>query len=90
MHEFLNMKNQNKTFDVDTAEALSSSVSSIAGFMEVITDGTVPAKMLPLYYKAVLTQTERLSHLTEQIKVVNKENSETAKRLQRSFLKKDK
>ena len=61
-----------KTFITNISHDFRSPLTSIKGFLEAILDGTIPDDMQAKYIERVLTETNRLTKLTEGILTLNR------------------
>ena len=62
-------KNQ-REFIANVSHDFRSPLTSIKGFLEAILDGTIPPEKSPVYLERIITETERLSKLTESMLTV--------------------
>lgn len=64
-----------KSFIANISHDFRSPLTSIKGYLEAIKDGTIPPEMTDKYIDVVLSETDRLTNLTENILALNKASS---------------
>lgn len=65
------MEEYQKTFVANVSHDFRSPLTSIKGYLEAILDGTIPTEMSEKYLKRVLSETERLTKLTQGLLTLN-------------------
>lgn len=65
------MEEYQKTFVANVSHDFRSPLTSIKGYLEAILDGTIPPEMSEKYLKRVLSETERLTKLTQGLLTLN-------------------
>ncbi len=72
MSDELNQRGEyEKSFIANVSHDFRSPLTSIKGFVEAMLDGTIPPEMQERYLKIVLSETERLTKLTNGILALN-------------------
>lgn len=61
-------------FIANVSHDFRSPLTSIKGYLAAMQDGTIPVEMQPKYFDIVLSETERLSKLTESLLTLNSLN----------------
>lgn len=69
--EFSNVNEYQKKFITNISHDFRSPLTSIKGYLEAMLDGTIPLEMQEKYLKIVISETERLTTLTNNILTVN-------------------
>lgn len=64
-----------KKFVANVSHDFRSPLTSIRGYLEAMIDGTIPPEMHEKYLKVVLTETERLTKLTNSLLTLNNLNT---------------
>ncbi len=65
-----------RTFVANVSHDFRSPLTSIKGYLEAILDGTVPPELQEKYLHRVISETERLTKLTEELLTLNSIESE--------------
>ena len=60
-----------RNFIANVSHDFRSPLTSIRGFLEAILDGTIPEERVPKYIGLIISETERLSKLTENMLTLN-------------------
>lgn len=63
-----------RKFVANISHDFRSPLTSIKGYVEAILDGTIPREMQDKYLEVILNETERLTHLTQNILALNSLN----------------
>ncbi len=69
--EINKMEEYQKTFIANVSHDFRSPLTSIKGYLEAILDGTIPPEMHEKYLNRVLSETERLTKLTQGLLTLN-------------------
>lgn len=69
-----NLEKYQKDFISNVSHDFRSPLTSIRGFLEAILDGTIPAELHEKYIRRVISETERLTKLTEEMLTLGKES----------------
>lgn len=69
--ELNKMEEYQRTFIANVSHDFRSPLTSIKGYLEAIIDGTIPPEMYEKYLKRVITETERLTKLTQGMLTLN-------------------
>lgn len=69
--ELNQMEEYQKTFIANVSHDFRSPLTSIKGYLEAILDGTIPPEMYEKYLGRVLSETERLTKLTQGLLTLN-------------------
>ncbi len=69
--ELNKMEEYQKTFIANVSHDFRSPLTSIKGYLEAILDGTIPPEMHEKYLNRVLSETERLTKLTQGLLTLN-------------------
>lgn len=69
--ELNKMEEYQKTFIANISHDFRSPLTSIKGYLEAILDGTIPPEMYEKYLTRVLSETERLTKLTQGLLTLN-------------------
>ncbi len=62
-----NSEKTQREFIANVSHDFRSPLTSIKGFLEAILDGTIPPEKHPVYLRRIISETERLSKLTESM-----------------------
>lgn len=65
------MEDYQKKFVANVSHDFRSPLTSIKGYVEAMTDGTIPPEMHEKYLKIILFETERLTDLTQDLLTLN-------------------
>lgn len=65
------MEDYQKTFVANVSHDFRSPLTSIKGYVEAMTDGTIPPEMHEKYLKIILFETDRLTDLTKDLLALN-------------------
>lgn len=65
------MEDYQKKFVANVSHDFRSPLTSIKGYVEAMTDGTIPTEMHGKYLKIILFETERLTDLTQELLTLN-------------------
>lgn len=65
------MEDYQKKFVANVSHDFRSPLTSIKGYVEAMTDGTIPAELQEKYLKIILFETERLTDLTQDLLTLN-------------------
>ncbi|MCD8083310.1 MAG: HAMP domain-containing histidine kinase [Clostridiales bacterium] len=65
------MEEYQRTFIANVSHDFRSPLTSIKGYLEAIIDGTIPPEMYEKYLKRVISETERLTKLTQGLLTLN-------------------
>lgn len=65
------MEDYQKKFIGNVSHDFRSPLTSIKGYLEALSDGTIPAEMQDRYFKILLFETERLTDLTSDLLTLN-------------------
>lgn len=65
------MEDYQKKFIANVSHDFRSPLTSIKGYLEAMSDGTIPAHMQEKYFKIILFETERLTNLTQDLLTLN-------------------
>lgn len=65
------MKDYQKKFVANVSHDFRSPLTSIKGYVEAMTDGTIPTELHEKYLNIILFETERLSDLTQDLLTLN-------------------
>lgn len=65
------MEDYQKKFVANVSHDFRSPLTSIKGYVEAMTDGTIPPEMQEKYLKIILFETERLTDLTQDLLTLN-------------------
>lgn len=65
------MNDYEKKFIANVSHDFRSPLTSIRGYVNAMTDGTIPPEMYPKYLKIILFETERLTDLTQDLLTLN-------------------
>lgn len=65
------MEEYQRTFIANVSHDFRSPLTSIKGYLEAIIDGTIPPEMYSKYLNRVITETERLTKLTQGMLTLN-------------------
>lgn len=71
------MKDYQKKFVANVSHDFRSPLTSIKGYVEAMTDGTIPPKLHEKYLKIILFETERLTDLTQDLLSLNEFDTKT-------------
>ncbi len=74
--ELNKMEDYQRTFVANVSHDFRSPLTSIKGYLEAILDGTVPPELQEKYLRRVISETERLTKLTEELLTLNSIESE--------------
>ncbi len=74
--ELNKMEDYQRTFVANVSHDFRSPLTSIKGYLEAILDGTVPPELQEKYLRRVISETERLTKLTEELLTLNSMESE--------------
>ena len=69
--ELNKMEEYQRTFIANVSHDFRSPLTSIKGYLEAIIDGTIPPEMYEKYLKRVITETDRLTKLTQGMLTLN-------------------
>jgi len=69
--QFKNLEEDEKKFMTNVSHDFRSPLTSIKGYLEAIQDGTIPPEFRDKYIDIVLTETERLTKLTNNLLTLN-------------------
>lgn len=69
--ELNKMEEYQRTFIANVSHDFRSPLTSIKGYLEAIIDGTIPPEMYEKYLTRVITETERLTKLTQGMLTLN-------------------
>lgn len=69
--EINKMEEYQRTFIANVSHDFRSPLTSIKGYLEAILDGTIPPEMYEKYLNRVLSETERLTKLTQGLLTLN-------------------
>ena len=69
-----NLEKYQKDFISNVSHDFRSPLTSIRGFLEAILDGTIPSELHEKYIRRVISETERLTKLTEEMLTLGKES----------------
>ncbi len=70
------MEGYQKKFVANVSHDFRSPLTSIKGYVEAIADGTIPPEKQEKYLRIILSETERLTDLTEDLLTLNEYDSE--------------
>ena len=73
--ELSKLEDYQKSFIANVSHDFRSPLTSIKGYLEAILDGTIPPEMYDKYLHRVISETERLTKLTEGMLTLNTLNS---------------
>lgn len=65
------MEDYQKKFIANVSHDFRSPLTSIKGYLEALSDGTIPVEMQDRYFKILLFETERLTDLTADLLMLN-------------------
>ena len=65
------MEEYQKTFVANVSHDFRSPLTSIRGYVQAMTDGTIPVELQDKYLKIILSETERLTDLTQDLLTLN-------------------
>ena len=69
--ELYNSEEYQKKFIANVSHDFRSPLTSIKGYVEAVTDGTIPPELYEKYLKIILFETERLTDLTQDLLTLN-------------------
>lgn len=69
--EFKNLDERQKKFIANVSHDFRSPLTSIKGYLEAMLDGTIPPEISEKYIRIVLSETERLTKLTNSLLTLN-------------------
>ncbi len=69
--EINNLNEYQKKFIANISHDFRSPLTSIKGYLEAMLDGTIPVEMQDKYFTIVITETERLTKLTNNLLTMN-------------------
>lgn len=69
--QFKNLEDDEKKFMANVSHDFRSPLTSIKGYLEAILDGTIPVEIQDKYLNIVLSETERLTKLTNNLLTLN-------------------